>query len=47
MLNPQTKSKKDSEKTTRNIIKMSVKIGMLQRGDKFTKEEKDSLIMIQ
>jgi len=42
-----TKSKKDSEKTTRNIIKMSVKIGMLQRGDKFTKEEKDSLIMIQ
>ena len=26
---------------------MSVKIGMLQRGDKFTKEEKDSLIMIQ
>ena len=26
---------------------MSVKIGMLQRGEKFTKEEKDSLIMIQ
>ena len=47
IFNPQTKSKKDSEKTTRNIIKMSVKIGMLQRGDKFTKEEKDSLIMIQ
>ena len=47
IFNPQTKSKKDSEKTTRNIIKMSVKIGMLQRGEKFTKEEKDSLIMIQ
>jgi hypothetical protein len=43
----QTKSKKDSEKTTRNIIKMSVKIGMLQRGEKFTKEEKDNLMKIQ
>ena len=26
---------------------MSVKIGMLLRGEKFTKEEKDSLLMIQ
>ena len=43
----QTKSKKDSEKTTRNIIKMSVKIGMLQRGDKFSSEEKEALVVIQ
>ena len=43
----QTKSKKDSEKTTRNIIKMSVKIGMLQRGDKFSKEEREGLMRIQ
>jgi len=42
-----TKSKKDSEKTTRNIIKMSVKIGMLQRGDKFSKEEREGLMRIQ
>jgi len=42
-----TRSKKDSDKTTRNIIKMSVKIGMLQRGDKFSTEEKDALCVIQ
>lgn len=42
-----TKSKKDSEKTTRNVIKMSVKIGMLERGEKFSKEERESLVMIQ
>jgi len=42
-----TKSKKDSEKTTKNIIKMSVKIGMLQHGDKFSQEEKDSLLVIR
>ena len=43
----QTKNKKESEKTTRNIIKISIKLGMLQRGEKFSMEEKDSLIHIQ
>jgi len=42
-----TKSKKDSEKTSRNIIKMSVKIGMLDRGEKFSKEERQNLLKIQ
>lgn len=42
-----TKNKKESEKTTRNIIKISIKLGMLQRGEKFSTEEKDSLIQIQ
>jgi len=42
-----TKNKKESEKTTRNIIKISIKLGMLQRGEKFSIEEKDSLIQIQ
>jgi len=42
-----TKNKKDSEKTTKNIIKMTVKIGMLQHGDKFSTEEKDSLLVVR
>eukprot|EP00092_Neocalanus_flemingeri_P084450 GFUD01106098.1.p1 GENE.GFUD01106098.1~~GFUD01106098.1.p1 ORF type:complete len:205 (-),score=73.58 GFUD01106098.1:366-980(-) len=42
-----TKNKKDSEKTTRNIIKIAIKIGMLQRGDKFSREEKANLVKIQ
>eukprot|EP00092_Neocalanus_flemingeri_P002964 GFUD01003170.1.p1 GENE.GFUD01003170.1~~GFUD01003170.1.p1 ORF type:complete len:205 (-),score=73.00 GFUD01003170.1:408-1022(-) len=42
-----TKNKKDSEKTTRNIIKIAIKIGMLQRGDKFSREEKANLVQIQ
>merc|ERR1719317_1925229 len=42
-----TKNKKESEKTTRNIIKISIKLGMLQRGEKFSIEEKESLIQIQ
>jgi len=42
-----TKNKKESEKTTRNIIKIAIKLGMLQRGEKFTPEEKSSLIKIQ
>eukprot|EP00092_Neocalanus_flemingeri_P084448 GFUD01106096.1.p1 GENE.GFUD01106096.1~~GFUD01106096.1.p1 ORF type:complete len:190 (-),score=67.17 GFUD01106096.1:389-958(-) len=42
-----TKNKKDSEKTTRNIIKIAIKIGMLQRGDKFSREEKTNLVQIQ
>eukprot|EP00090_Calanus_glacialis_P031199 TRINITY_DN5124_c0_g1_i10.p1 TRINITY_DN5124_c0_g1~~TRINITY_DN5124_c0_g1_i10.p1 ORF type:complete len:205 (-),score=69.27 TRINITY_DN5124_c0_g1_i10:403-1017(-) len=42
-----TKNKKESEKTTRNIIKISIKLGMLQRGEKFSLEEKDCLIQIQ
>jgi len=42
-----TNNKKESEKTTRNIIKISVKIGMLQRGDKFSSEEKCGLVEIQ
>jgi hypothetical protein len=31
----------------RNIIKISVKIGMLQRGEKFSLEERESLVRIQ
>jgi len=42
-----TKNKKESEKTTRNIIKIAIKLGMLQRGEKFSPEEKSSLIKIQ
>jgi len=42
-----TKNKKDSEKTTRNIIKISIKLGMLLRGDKFSSEEKEFLVKIQ
>merc|ERR1719495_1671595 len=42
-----TKNKKESEKTTRNIIKIAIKIGMLQRGEKFNTEEKVSLYQIQ
>ena len=43
----QTKSKKDSEKTVKNIIKISVKIGLLVKGEKFTAEEKQILAKIQ
>ena len=43
----QNKNKKDAEKTTKNIIKISIKIGMLLRGDKFSSEEKEDLIKIQ
>jgi len=42
-----TKNKKDSEKTTRNIIKISIKLGMLLRGEKFSGEEKENLMKIQ
>jgi len=42
-----TKNKKESEKTTRNIIKISIKLGMLLRGEKFSSEEKQSLLKIQ
>ena len=37
LINFQTKNKKESEKTTRNIIKISIKLGMLQRGEKIRK----------
>ena len=43
----QTKSKKDSEKTTKNIIKISIKLGMLLRGEKLTSDEKQNLVKIQ
>ena len=43
----QTKNKKESEKTTRNIIKISIKLGLLLRGEKFSSEEKDNLMKIQ
>ena len=43
----QTKNKKESEKTTRNIIKISIKLGMLLRGEKFSAEEKENLMKIQ
>jgi len=42
-----TCNKEESKKTVRNIIKISVKIGMLQRGDKFNDEERGGLLQIQ
>jgi len=42
-----TSNKEESKKTVRNIIKISVKIGMLQRGEKFNDDEKYGLIQIQ
>lgn len=42
-----TNNKEESKKTVRNIIKISVKVGMLQRGEKFSLEERDTLIRIQ
>jgi len=47
MIKSFTKNKEESKKVVKNIIKISVKIGMLQRGEKFTNEEKDNLIKIQ
>jgi len=46
MIKSFTKNKDESKKVVKNIIKISVKIGMLQRGEKFTNEEKDNLIKI-
>ena len=43
----QTSNKKESEKTSQNIIKISVKIGLLLRGDKFSKEERELMVKIQ
>ncbi len=43
----QTSSKKDAEKIVKNIIKISVKIGMLERSDKFSAQEKASLVRTQ
>jgi len=43
----QTKNKKEAEKVVKNIIKISVKIGMLERSDKFNAEEKSSLVNTQ
>ena len=43
----QTDNKKESEKTTQNIIKITIKLGVLLRGDKFSSEEKESLLKIQ
>ena len=43
----QTKNKKDSEKLVKNIIKISVKVGMLERSDKFSPAEKASLVNTQ
>merc|ERR1712029_1003028 len=42
-----TKNKKDSEKTTKNIIKISIKLAMLLRSEKFSSEEKEELLKIQ
>merc|ERR1712032_874785 len=42
-----TSNKKGSEKTTQNIIKMGVKIGLLLRGDKFSPEEREVMAKIQ
>ena len=43
----QTNDKKESEKTTTNVIKITVKIGMLFRGDKFSPDEMKDLQTIQ
>ena len=43
----QTSNKKESERTTQNIIKISVKIGLLLRGDKFSVEERGTMVKIQ
>eukprot|EP00095_Tigriopus_kingsejongensis_P001775 maker-scaffold339_size202159-snap-gene-1.21 protein:Tk01775 transcript:maker-scaffold339_size202159-snap-gene-1.21-mRNA-1 annotation:"tumor necrosis factor alpha-induced protein 8-like protein" len=42
-----TQSKKDAEKIVKNIIKISVKVGMLERSDKFSSTEKQALFNIQ
>jgi len=42
-----TSNKKESEKTTQNIIKISIKIGLLLRGDKFSPEEREVLVKSQ
>lgn len=42
-----TQSKKEAEKIVKNIIKISVKIGMLERSDKFSGNEKHALLNIQ
>ncbi|XP_023346638.1 tumor necrosis factor alpha-induced protein 8-like protein isoform X2 [Eurytemora carolleeae] len=47
LLKTYTGNKDESKKTVRNIIKISVKIGMLQRGEKFSDPEKDGLVQIQ
>ena len=44
--NFQTKNKKEAEKLVRNLIKISVKIGMLERSDKFSTLERRSLIKV-
>ena len=46
-INFQTNDKKASEQTTTNVIKITVKIGMLFRGDKFSPDEKKDLQTIQ
>jgi len=42
-----TGNKKEAEKTTKNVIKIVIKLGMLLRSDKFSSEEKGSLVQIQ
>eukprot|EP00096_Caligus_rogercresseyi_P003253 TRINITY_DN1599_c0_g1_i2.p1 TRINITY_DN1599_c0_g1~~TRINITY_DN1599_c0_g1_i2.p1 ORF type:complete len:212 (-),score=66.50 TRINITY_DN1599_c0_g1_i2:51-626(-) len=42
-----TKSKKDAEKVVRNVIKISVKVGMLERSEKFSNEEEAKLTRIR
>ena len=44
---PQTKNKKDAEKVVKNIIKISVKVGMLESSEKFSAEERQRLARIQ
>lgn len=43
----QTKSKKEAEKLVKNLIKISVKLGMLERSDKFTPSERQCLLGVQ
>jgi len=42
-----TENKKESEKTTRNIIKIAIKLAMLYRGEKFSPEDNSNLVEIQ
>ncbi|CAB4063263.1 unnamed protein product [Lepeophtheirus salmonis] len=42
-----TKNKKEAEKVVRNIIKISVKIGMLERSEKFNTDEQAKLTRIR
>lgn len=47
MIKSFTKNKEEAKKVVKNIIKISVKVGMLLKGEKFSKDERDNLIKMQ